>query len=59
VIFVSFVCFYSPLVLSSFEIKLCKACETPNCGDSSSRGKLEIRKKTEVFKLIFGSLDRD
>jgi hypothetical protein len=38
--FVSCVCFYSPLLLSSFDIKLCKAWETPNCGDFSQRDKL-------------------
>jgi hypothetical protein len=37
--------------------QLCKAWETPNCGESSQRNIVEI-KRTVVFKLIFGSLER-
>jgi hypothetical protein len=36
---------------------LCKAWETPKCGDSSQRDILKI-KRIMVFKLIFGSLER-
>jgi hypothetical protein len=55
--FVSFVWFYSPLTLEFIWDHLCKAWETPNCGDSSQRDIVEI-KRNVVFKLIFGSLER-
>jgi hypothetical protein len=53
----SCVCLYSSLTLVFIWDHLCKAWETPNCGDSSQRNIVEI-KRTVVFKLIFGSLER-
>jgi hypothetical protein len=46
-----------PLTLVFIWDHLCKAWDTPNCGDSSQRDIVEI-KRTVVFKLIFGSLER-
>jgi hypothetical protein len=47
-----------PLLLWLIWDQLCKVWETPNCGDSSQREKLEIRKRIVVLKLIIGSLER-
>jgi hypothetical protein len=49
--------FYSSLTLVFIWDHLCKARETPTCGDSSQRDIAEKR-RTVVFKLIFGSLER-
>jgi hypothetical protein len=49
--FVSCVCFYSHLLLWFIWYQLCKAWETPKCGDSSQWEKLEIRKRTVVLKF--------
>jgi hypothetical protein len=46
-----------PLTLVLIRDHLCNAWETPKCGDSSQRDIVEI-KRTVVFKLIFGSLER-
>jgi hypothetical protein len=46
-----------PLTLVFIWNHLCKVWETPNCGDSSQRDIVEI-KRTVVFKLIFGSRER-
>jgi hypothetical protein len=46
----------SLLCVLLFEM-ICKAWETPKCGDSSQRDIVEI-KGTVVFKLIFRSLER-
>jgi hypothetical protein len=46
-----------PLTLVFIWYHLCKAWETPKCEDYSQRDIIEI-KRTVVFKLIFGSLER-
>jgi hypothetical protein len=46
-----------PLTLVLIRDLLCKAWETPKCGDSSQCNIIEI-KRTMVFKLIIGSLER-
>jgi hypothetical protein len=53
----SCVCFYSPLLLCSFEIICVRRERLQNCGDSLQQDIVEI-KRTMVFKLIFGSLER-
>jgi hypothetical protein len=50
-------CVYIPLTLVFIWDHLCKVWQTPNCGDSSQRDIVEI-KRTVLFKLIFGSLER-
>jgi hypothetical protein len=51
------VCCYFLLTPVLIRDLLCKVSETPKCGDSSQRDIVEI-KRTVVFKLIFGSLER-
>jgi hypothetical protein len=48
--FVSCVCLDFPLTLVFIRDQLCKAWETPNCGDSSLQG-FDIRKKIVVLKF--------
>jgi hypothetical protein len=53
----SCVCFYPPLLLRSLEIICVRRERLQNCGDSSRRDIVKL-KRTVVFKSIFGSLEK-